>query len=119
MYSLQIHSVQSSQQTLSIVGIFVVRAAAYSAVMNLGGFDYEEGIKDKVSRKMTGMIAEESAAYSAVLWESRGGLPLSGKSGIPLLRAPPSSLKKDPLWMYFEYKPPFCIFCLCLQYIKI
>ena len=83
MYSLQIHSVQSSQQTLSIVGIFVVRAAAYSAVMNLGGFDYEEGIKDKVSRKMTGMIAEESAAYSAVLWESRGDCPCLGNQAFP------------------------------------
>ena len=48
--------------------------------MNLGEFYYEE---DKVTRETTGMIAEESAAYSAVLWESRGVCACLGNQAFP------------------------------------
>ena len=85
----------------SVVGIFVVGAAAYSAVMNLGEFYYEE---DKVTREMTGMIAEESAAYSAVLWESRGVCACLGNQAFPSFITKTGFLR---------------IFCTCLHFVKI
>ena len=65
--------------------------------MNLGEFYYEE---DKVTREMTGMIAEESAAYSAVLWESRGVAPVW-----EIKHSPPLSLKQS----FFVYFVLVCI----------
>ena len=46
----------------------------------LGRFPHE---KDKVTSDMTGMIAEESATYSAVLWESRGVCACLGNQAFP------------------------------------